>query len=168
MNVTLYPNEHSTGSSQMTADISEFRDCVNSIKVEDIVSSRLFYTWTKNLFKVKSGDTSGVLKKLDRIMGNEEFIDKFPHAHVVFLPNLILIILREKESRILSEYVEAMKVEEKLLFQKAKIKWLCLGDRNNSYFHKVLKSRNTKSRMNQIIDDQGNIFVGEALFANQL
>ncbi|GKF46376.1 hypothetical protein Tco_0136178, partial [Tanacetum coccineum] len=160
-------------------------------------------------------------------MGNEEFIDKFPHAHVVFLPNLIFdhspnvmifpnslhtkkrafkfsnfvadkkefnptvmniwngvyegchmfrLInidkrpdskqIREKESRILSEYVEAMKVEEKLLFQKAKIKWLCLGDRNNSYFHKVLKSRNTKSRMNQIIDDQGNIFVGEDV-ANQ-
>ncbi|GJR89329.1 hypothetical protein Tco_0213340 [Tanacetum coccineum] len=152
---------------------------------------------------VKSGNTSGVLKKLDRIMGNEEFIDKFPHAHAVFLPNLIfdhspnvMIFpnslhtkkrafkfsnfvadkkefnptvmniwngvyedqlkeiqinidkrpdskqIREKESRILSEYVEAMKVEEKLLFQKAKIKWLCLGDRNNSYFHKVLKSRN--------------------------
>ncbi|GKG47980.1 hypothetical protein Tco_0509865, partial [Tanacetum coccineum] len=32
---------------------------------------------------------SGNLKKLDKIMGNEDFISNFPNAHAVFLPYLI-------------------------------------------------------------------------------
>nr|GEU47494.1 hypothetical protein [Tanacetum cinerariifolium] len=251
MNVTLFSNEHSTGCSHVTADMCEFRNCVNNIEVEDISSSGLFYTWTKNMFNVKSGDTSGVLKKLDRIMGNEEFINKFPNAHAIFLPYLIfdhspnVIVLpntlqikkrsfkvhnsvadkaefnptilkhwnkefegcfmfklvkklksrkrdlkqltwkdgnifdkvkllrgqlrevqikinknpdskqlREEERSMLVDYVEAMKDEENILFQKAKIKWLCLGDRNNSYFHKVLKSMMNRGRISQISDDK--------------
>ncbi|GJR54008.1 kinase-like domain, phloem protein 2-like protein [Tanacetum coccineum] len=194
MNVTLNPNEHLAGSSSMSSDMYDFRDCVNNIEVEDLVSSGLFFTWTKNLFKVKAGDSSGVLKKLDTIMGDEDFIDKFPHAHAMFLPYLIsdhspnvLIIpnviekkrktfkfanftadkkefiptvsriwgkeyegcqivkilkvqlseiqvkidknpsnkdLRMEESLCMQSYVEALKDEEKLLYQKAKIKWL--------------------------------------------
>ena len=89
MNVTLFLNEHSTGSSTLSSDMSEFRDCVNMIEMEDLTSSGLFYTWTKNLFKVKAGDESGVLKKLDTIMGSEEFITKFSQANAIFLPYLI-------------------------------------------------------------------------------
>ncbi|PWA85285.1 DUF4283 domain-containing protein [Artemisia annua] len=47
MNVTLFPNEHSTGSSNMTSDMCKFRDCINMIEMEDLASSGLFYTWTK-------------------------------------------------------------------------------------------------------------------------
>nr|GEZ76134.1 RNA-directed DNA polymerase, eukaryota, reverse transcriptase zinc-binding domain protein [Tanacetum cinerariifolium] len=68
MNVTLSPNEHSSGSSSMISDLNDFKDCINSLEVEYLESSGLFFTWTKNLFKVKHGDTTGVLKKLDRTM----------------------------------------------------------------------------------------------------
>ncbi|GJZ07559.1 RNA-directed DNA polymerase, eukaryota, reverse transcriptase zinc-binding domain protein [Tanacetum coccineum] len=84
MNVTLNPNEHSVGSSSMTSDMNEFKECINDIEMEDVVSTGLFFTWTKNLFKTKKGDSSGVLKKLDRIMGNEIFIDKFSQAYAAF------------------------------------------------------------------------------------
>ncbi|GJU75090.1 RNA-directed DNA polymerase, eukaryota, reverse transcriptase zinc-binding domain protein [Tanacetum coccineum] len=69
--------------------------------------------------------------------------------------------LRMEESQCIHDYVEAMKDEGKLLFQKAKIKWLKVGDRNNSYFHKVLKRRNYKSRINTVRDIMGNLFQGE-------
>nr|GEW17740.1 RNA-directed DNA polymerase, eukaryota, reverse transcriptase zinc-binding domain protein [Tanacetum cinerariifolium] len=36
-----------------------------------------------------SRNTTSVLKKLDKVMGNEEFIDKFSQAHAIFLPYLI-------------------------------------------------------------------------------
>nr|GEX50584.1 hypothetical protein [Tanacetum cinerariifolium] len=71
MNVTLVPNEHSDGSSCMTSGMNEFKECVNSIEMEDV---------------------------------------------------------------------------------KAKIKWLKVGDINNAYFHKVLKSKNHKSRINAVRD----------------
>ncbi|GJW33578.1 retrovirus-related pol polyprotein from transposon opus [Tanacetum coccineum] len=88
MNVTLDPNEH-TGGSSMTKDMQDFKDCVNSIEVEDIASSGLFYTWTKNLKKTKQGDNFGILKKLDRVMRNEAFVGEYPLAHAIFLPYLI-------------------------------------------------------------------------------
>nr|GFC32834.1 hypothetical protein [Tanacetum cinerariifolium] len=54
INVTLLPNEHSASCSNMTSDMCDSRDCVNNIKIEDIASTGLFYTWTKNLFKAKA------------------------------------------------------------------------------------------------------------------
>ncbi|GKC68404.1 RNA-directed DNA polymerase, eukaryota, reverse transcriptase zinc-binding domain protein [Tanacetum coccineum] len=252
MNVTLATNEHFAGSSHMSTDMNEFKDYVNSTKVEDVVSSGLFYTWTKNLFKTKMGDTDGVLKKLDRIMGNEEFFDKFSQFHAIFHPYLIfdhcpntLIItkimkakkkafkfanfiaekedflhvvkkawenqyngcqmfktvkrlkslkaelrklawkdgnifdkvqalkvhlkdlqtkidmdpynkvLRVEESKCIHEYVEAMKDEEKLLYQKAKIKAICFKEKR-----KKLSPTDADFIISEVYDEE----IKEALF----
>ncbi|GJW24773.1 RNA-directed DNA polymerase, eukaryota, reverse transcriptase zinc-binding domain protein [Tanacetum coccineum] len=73
LNVTLNIKEHSSGGSFITDEMQEFKDCINLIEVEDIRSSRFFYTWTKSL---KNPDNS-VLKKLDRIMVSEAFLENF-------------------------------------------------------------------------------------------
>ncbi|GKD14073.1 RNA-directed DNA polymerase, eukaryota, reverse transcriptase zinc-binding domain protein [Tanacetum coccineum] len=86
MNVTLHPNEHSCGSSAMTSDMVDFQDCLNKFEVEDICRSGLHFTWTKNLHKTKAGNMTGILKKLDKVMTNEEFIKQFHQAHAKFLP----------------------------------------------------------------------------------
>lgn len=44
--------------------------------------------------------------------------------------------------------------------------WISEGDRNNAFFHKILKIRNHKSRVNTIYDDLGNCYMGEDV-ANQ-
>ncbi|GJS08441.1 RNA-directed DNA polymerase, eukaryota, reverse transcriptase zinc-binding domain protein [Tanacetum coccineum] len=88
-NVTLTPKEYSIGSSTMSSDMKDFQRCVNTIKVEDINSSGLFYTWTKNLHKTKNGGQTGILKKLDKIMGNEDFSNKFCQSYAMFLPYII-------------------------------------------------------------------------------
>ncbi|GJU03086.1 RNA-directed DNA polymerase, eukaryota, reverse transcriptase zinc-binding domain protein [Tanacetum coccineum] len=100
----------------------------------------------------KDGDIFKKVKKLRGMLKDVQLkIDKDPaQKH-----------LKEKESLILKEYVEAMKDEEKNLFQKAKIKWLSVGDRNNAFFHTVLKSRNHRTRINSINDDMGNWFTGK-------
>ncbi|GJV19200.1 hypothetical protein Tco_1368220 [Tanacetum coccineum] len=67
----------------------EFKIALNSIKVEDICSSGLHFTWTKNLHKAKMGIKTGILKNLDRVMSNEYFIKQFSQAHANFLPYLI-------------------------------------------------------------------------------
>ncbi|GJY79650.1 RNA-directed DNA polymerase, eukaryota, reverse transcriptase zinc-binding domain protein [Tanacetum coccineum] len=86
MNVILQPNEQSCGPSIMSADMMDFQDCLNTIKVKDICIFGLYFTWTKNLHKAKVGIMTGALKKLDRIMFNEGFIKDFPQAHAKFLP----------------------------------------------------------------------------------
>ncbi|GKD29235.1 RNA-directed DNA polymerase, eukaryota, reverse transcriptase zinc-binding domain protein [Tanacetum coccineum] len=89
MNVILNTNEHFAGVSFVSSEMHEFKDCVNLIKVEDLCSSGMFFTWTKNLKKAREGDETGVLKKLDRVMVNEDFLKKYDQAHVIFNPYLV-------------------------------------------------------------------------------
>lgn len=73
----------------MTNDMKEFKDCVNMVEIEDLCNSGLFFTWTKNLHKAKTGKDTGVLKKLDRAMINESFLNRFSRAYAEFKPYLI-------------------------------------------------------------------------------
>ncbi|GJR43473.1 RNA-directed DNA polymerase, eukaryota, reverse transcriptase zinc-binding domain protein [Tanacetum coccineum] len=255
INVTLYPNEHSSGSSVVTPDMMEFQDCLNKIEVENICKSGLHFTWTKNLQRTKAGNMTGILKKLDRVMSNEEFINQYPKAHDKFLPYIIsdhtpsilcittafkrkikafrffnfltdkqefLPIVREKwskevkgfhmyqvvqkmkslksplnnlgwckgslfkrvislrdelkqvqididkdphntilrdlEAKLVKEFYVAEADEENFLSQQAKIKWLSEGDKNSSYFHKVLKGRSNKSKILSLTDANGGYY----------
>ncbi|GJT35991.1 RNA-directed DNA polymerase, eukaryota, reverse transcriptase zinc-binding domain protein [Tanacetum coccineum] len=166
MNVTMVSNEHSAGGSSMTSDINDFKECVNSIEMEDIASSGLFANfvadkqeflyivskyWTNEYGGCKMFQIVKRIRSLKR--GLKKLIWKNGNIfdNITSLKNKLKEIqieidkdprdkqLRSEESSCLQEYVEALKDEEKLLFQKAKIKWLSVGDRNNAYFHKVLK-----------------------------
>ncbi|GJX36852.1 RNA-directed DNA polymerase, eukaryota, reverse transcriptase zinc-binding domain protein [Tanacetum coccineum] len=60
-------------------------NCTNSLEIEDICSSRLFYTWIKSPHYPQSS----VLKKLDRFMVNEGFLKTYDQAYAVFHPYII-------------------------------------------------------------------------------
>ncbi|GJS86975.1 RNA-directed DNA polymerase, eukaryota, reverse transcriptase zinc-binding domain protein, partial [Tanacetum coccineum] len=206
MNVTLDPKEHSVGCSFIFKDMNDFKECVNDIEVEYVTSSSLFFTWTKNLYKTKYGDNHGVLKKLDRAMGNEILICKHPQTHAIFLPYLIsdhchvvLVIpnsvhARKKAFRFSNfvankkEFKDEVAKKDGDIFEnvkdlrdrlkdvqskidvdssnkKAKIKWLSVGDMNNEFFHRVVKSRNHKNRVNAIHDEDGSGFEGDHVAA---
>ncbi|GKA34892.1 hypothetical protein Tco_0721321 [Tanacetum coccineum] len=74
--------------------------------------------------------------------------------------------LREKECNLLKEYMKDVSDEEKLLFQKSKVKWLNYGDKNNAFFYKVLKGRYHRSRIKSIINYNRKRFNGDQV-ANQ-
>ncbi|GJS48187.1 RNA-directed DNA polymerase, eukaryota, reverse transcriptase zinc-binding domain protein [Tanacetum coccineum] len=84
-NVTLKTSEHSASGSFMSNDMLDFNECANNIEVEDICSSGFYFTWTKSL----KNPNSSIMKKLDRIMINEEFIQQFQSAYGIFLPYVI-------------------------------------------------------------------------------
>ncbi|GKA12795.1 RNA-directed DNA polymerase, eukaryota, reverse transcriptase zinc-binding domain protein [Tanacetum coccineum] len=148
MNVTLDPSEHFTGSSSMSKDIQEFKDCVNLIEIEDIASSGLFYTWTKIctseypqahfiFLPYLISDHYPVVLSLpntiqgrkksfrlrDKLKSVQQRIDVEPHNK----------LLREEESVVLGNYEEAMREEEKLY---------------------------SRNRVNAIHDERGNRFEG--------
>ncbi|GKD46608.1 RNA-directed DNA polymerase, eukaryota, reverse transcriptase zinc-binding domain protein, partial [Tanacetum coccineum] len=83
-NIILDPCKRSIGSSSVTAGMEEFRDCLCKIEVVDLVTSRLKFTWNKS-----PGNPSGLLKKLDRVMRNVKFLEKFSNAHALFLPFVV-------------------------------------------------------------------------------
>ncbi|GJV84365.1 hypothetical protein Tco_1524263 [Tanacetum coccineum] len=231
-----------------------FIDCVSTNELEDICSSGFQYTWTKSP-KTPKGC---ILKKLDRVISNEEFITTYDLAHDVFLPYIIsdhcaclitipnglkksvrafrfinyivdkpdfiptvkeewklnvkgfqmhkvvqkmkmlkksmkrinwknrnlftkVLLLKEKLKEcqdkidkypfnlkireevavILQDYKEAMDDEYKLMSSKAKINWLKDGDKNTAFFHKVVKGRKHRSRIETICDDNGVRYFGD-------
>ncbi|GKF50580.1 hypothetical protein Tco_0147047, partial [Tanacetum coccineum] len=58
--------------------------------------------------------------------------------------------LRDEEAIYVHAFNEAKLDEERFLKQKAKIEWLEAGDSNSTYFHKSLKGRNQRSRIDTI------------------
>ncbi|GJW35630.1 hypothetical protein Tco_0058550 [Tanacetum coccineum] len=151
--------EHSAGGSKVHSDMQEFGGCVNDIEVEDVNFTGLFYTWIKSPSKPETS----ILKKLDIVMVNSDFIDHYGNVNARFsnfvadkeefidvsvkkledelkkaqveVSKLILTVklIKEKLSNVLQEYNQAIIDEEKLLAQKAKVKWLSEGDRNTKY-----------------------------------
>ena len=89
-----------------------------------------------------------VLKEeLDRV---QECLDKDPTND----------LLKEEEMVYANAYRDVALDEEKLLQQKTKITWLKESDFNSAYFHKVVRGRIRKSRIEMIYDAEGNIHTG--------
>nr|GEX67474.1 hypothetical protein [Tanacetum cinerariifolium] len=248
-NAPLFVEDTSMGSSSLDVTMREFKECVKNMEVMDVQRTGLQYTWNQ---KPKGKD--GILRKLDWVLANLEFLDDFLGAHAIFKPYRILdhlpavlsipslvkvkpmpfrifnvIILddrfkdvvqnvwmaqissfymfrvvknlkglkkpirklmydkgnlhanvirlqeeldkvqtdldsdpnnlshQEKEAVTVVDFNEALLMEEKFLTQMAKITWLKEGDSNTTYFHKVVKSHVSRSRIDVVTDAYGNV-----------
>ncbi|GJS40889.1 hypothetical protein Tco_0565932 [Tanacetum coccineum] len=69
--------------------------------------------------------------------------------------------LREEEATTVVAFNEATIMEEHFLKQKAKINWLSEGDANTTYFHKAVRSRVSRSRIDVITSADGNVYENE-------
>ncbi|KAI3723868.1 hypothetical protein L2E82_35629 [Cichorium intybus] len=80
-NVALDMEDSTAGAYGISRGMDDFRDCVNRIEMEDLNFKGLFYTWTKS-----PNGFGGILKKIDRVLGNPCFVASFPSASITFLP----------------------------------------------------------------------------------
>ncbi|GJU01717.1 RNA-directed DNA polymerase, eukaryota, reverse transcriptase zinc-binding domain protein [Tanacetum coccineum] len=150
-NVTLKHEEHCAGSSVMTNDMQDFYDVVNELEVNDICSSGFFYTWTKSL----RNPNNSILKKLDRMMSNEAFMEEFGNAHGVFLPYMVsdhspsILCLPDKLPKVKKSFKFSNFVADKEEFKDI-----------------VKKARRHKTRIETIYDENGEGF-NEELVAEQ-
>ncbi|GKE79692.1 hypothetical protein Tco_1545812, partial [Tanacetum coccineum] len=55
---------------------------------------------------------------------------------------------------------EAKLDEERYLKQNAKIDWLEAGDLNSAYFHKTIKSKNSRTRIDVLLESNNNEIIG--------
>nr|GEU88108.1 hypothetical protein [Tanacetum cinerariifolium] len=213
-NVELNMEDICMGSSSMNSAMCDFKDCVQSIEVMDIHSTGLHFTWNQ-----KPKGRNDVLKKLDRIMGNLDFVDTYQgrflellnthwnasivghsmfqvtqkmkimkkplrklmhnHGNLHERVNQLKLELdevqkaldrdpsnshiRDEEVVYVQDFNEAKIDEERFMRQKAKIDWLEGGDSNLAYFHKSIKSRNQRSRIDSVTN-VANVEVIEGLF----
>lgn len=83
-NVSLDPGDKSNGSTAVSSAMADFRECIEELDMEDINHTGLRFTWIQK--PLATGPNRGILKKLDRVMGNGKFVEQFPRGHVVFMP----------------------------------------------------------------------------------
>ncbi|XP_022015008.1 uncharacterized protein LOC110914527 [Helianthus annuus] len=80
-NVALNMEDCLSGPSNHSIGMREFYECVKETELLDIPSHGIHYTWNQ-----KPREGIGVMKKLDRVMGNLKFLDLFPNGYALFKP----------------------------------------------------------------------------------
>ncbi|KAJ9536547.1 hypothetical protein OSB04_un000299 [Centaurea solstitialis] len=80
-NTMLFPHDGLGGSSRRNADMIEFGECLADIDMYDVQYTGVQYTWCQ-----KPSDESGIRRKLDRVLANNEFTTRFSDVTVQFLP----------------------------------------------------------------------------------
>ncbi|GJX46036.1 uncharacterized protein Tco_0271226 [Tanacetum coccineum] len=83
-NAALFIEDTYYGSKDINISMHEFNDCVANIKVEDVNSTCLHFTWNQ-----KPRGERGILKKIDKVMSNIEINNSFPGSYAIFQPYLI-------------------------------------------------------------------------------
>nr|GFA58390.1 hypothetical protein [Tanacetum cinerariifolium] len=69
--------------------------------------------------------------------------------------------LREEEAIFIDAFNEALVLQEKFIKQKAKVDWLRDGDSNTTYFHKAVKRRIIRNRIDVVTNYVGLLFENE-------
>ncbi|KAJ9541666.1 hypothetical protein OSB04_028172 [Centaurea solstitialis] len=80
-NSMLFPHDGFGGCSRRNLSMDDFGACVEDVEVVDLSYTGIQYTWIQ---KPKGGD--GLHRKLDRIMGNVEFMASFEGSRASFNP----------------------------------------------------------------------------------
>ena len=81
-NVALNIGDCSDLNAARDGEMEDFRVCLETLELDDIASKGMFYTWIQK----RLDPNSGILKKLDRALGNLSFISSFDNCFAEFLP----------------------------------------------------------------------------------
>ncbi|KAJ9560946.1 hypothetical protein OSB04_006106 [Centaurea solstitialis] len=81
-NSILFPHDGFGGCSRRNQSMEDFYHCIEDVELFDIRYSGIQFTWIQ---KPKGDD--GLLRKLDRIMVNTHFLQRFPDSSAQFLPH---------------------------------------------------------------------------------
>ncbi|GJR00895.1 RNA-directed DNA polymerase, eukaryota, reverse transcriptase zinc-binding domain protein [Tanacetum coccineum] len=81
-NVTLNVDESSNSFGVIDKDMDVFRKVLFDLCLDDIISYRMFYTWTQK----RMNPSSGILRKLDWVLGNPSFLTSYDSCFAKFLP----------------------------------------------------------------------------------
>ncbi|GJV08696.1 RNA-directed DNA polymerase, eukaryota, reverse transcriptase zinc-binding domain protein [Tanacetum coccineum] len=116
-----------------------------------VTDDKEFIPTVKKAWKLDIEGHMMVNKLRECLKDSQAEVDKNPHNDNV----------KSKSCQVHKEYYDAMRDENNLLMQKAKIEWLKDGDRNTEFFHKIIKGRIHKGRIMTICNEKGKRFENE-------
>ena len=157
-NASLNLEDCYAGSSLTSIAMREFKECVCNIEVSDVNASGLHYTWNQ---KPKGSD--GVLKKIDRVMANMEYLEQFTGSYAIFQPYRIFDHSPAglKIPNLCKSKPKPFKFANLLVFKPSFIEvvqreW---GKRveGHTMFQIVTKMKNLKTPFRKLLMEQGNL-----------
>ncbi|XP_071694395.1 uncharacterized protein [Rutidosis leptorrhynchoides] len=75
-NASIGVDESTSGASRMTIAMREFKECIDTLQVEDLNYPGINYTWNQS-----PNEMNGMLKKIDRVLVNAAFLSTYPQAY---------------------------------------------------------------------------------------
>nr|KAJ0198574.1 hypothetical protein LSAT_V11C700342390 [Lactuca sativa] len=108
----------------------------------------------RNLLKTHGNYAEKVFKCREELCRIQNCLDNDPHNQD----------LRFEEGIYLQSFLKASWEEECYLKQRAKVQWLKEGDANTAYFHKVVKGKINRNRIETILDGNGSWKEGDEAF----
>ncbi|GJZ70758.1 sodium/hydrogen exchanger 6 [Tanacetum coccineum] len=80
-NAALNLEDHSSSGYEPNVAMRDFKECVQAMEVSDVNCTGIYFTSNQ-----KPKGSNGILKKIDRIIGNLQFNDDFPGSFAIFQP----------------------------------------------------------------------------------
>ncbi|XP_022040603.1 uncharacterized protein LOC110943155 [Helianthus annuus] len=157
-NSALYLDDVLHGSSNPTIGMRDFFECVQQMELLDIPGHGLHFTWNQ---KPKEG--IGILKKIDRVMGNVSFLDVFPNAHVLYHPYRVsdhtpcILKLDQVRRPKPKPFKFANFIANKEEFKACVVSEWSRSIEGIPMISVVKKLRNLKSPLRKLLHDQGNL-----------
>nr|GEW61298.1 RNA-directed DNA polymerase, eukaryota, reverse transcriptase zinc-binding domain protein [Tanacetum cinerariifolium] len=156
--------EKKKGNEEEEDVLEEMNRIAKSMERNDLKGCRIMVRWNNDevrIFVIHMARQS-MSVKMETNNGSIKMYGTFIFASNGFLERKELWKdLEIYRSIIGNEPCEAMKDNDLILYQKAKVKWLSVGDRNSAYFHRTIKSKQQRNRIDDVCDENGNIFEGE-------
>ncbi|PWA58591.1 RNA-directed DNA polymerase, eukaryota, Reverse transcriptase zinc-binding domain protein [Artemisia annua] len=157
-NAALNLEDHSCGGYAPDIAMREFKQCVLDIEVMDINSTGLHFTWNQ-----KPRGSNGILKKIDRIMGNLKFGDIFPGSFAIFQPYRISdhspCVLRVPH--MMKPKPKPFKFSNFLVYKEGFLDTVTSGWNQNvngcSMYRVVKRLKGLKSSFRKLLHNQGNL-----------
>ncbi|XP_019246294.1 PREDICTED: uncharacterized protein LOC109225941 [Nicotiana attenuata] len=139
------------------ASHQDFDDIVKQCWRKRYRGTAMLHVWNKlkklkgDLKQLNSQDFNNIWHKIEVARNKLEGIQ----AQLTLPGNDNEAILQEKAAKF--ELAKWLEVEESVLKQKSRIKWLKLGDSNTAYFHACVKNRQARNHIGRLIDSAGQI-----------
>lgn len=97
----------------------------------------------------------GIKEQIDKARGELEAVQK----NIVH--DKMNAYLTKEEKNKSERMLELLAIEEHVMRQRAKVKWIRLGDGNNAYFHASLKSKHSNMRIHRLCKADGAEITGQ-------
>ncbi|XP_016481148.2 uncharacterized protein LOC107802208 [Nicotiana tabacum] len=163
-NAVLYSQDRLMGNPITYAETQDFASCIQTLQLNQLLWKGDYYTWSN-----KQDRTDRIRSRIDRMFGNFEWMiqwgrsiaDKIDKARGELQDIQEKITtnytdgLLEQEKTVIHQLEKWSLIEESVLKQKSRARWIKLGDSNSKYFSAMLKERNQRKQIKELTSLDG-------------